>query len=343
MKAIAIYQYLPTDNPNCFESVEIETPKPEARDLLVRVKAISVNPVDYKVRSSVKEKQTTPKILGWDAVGIVEAVGENTSLFQVGDEVYYAGSVIRPGSNSEYQLVDERIVGKKPTNLSFEEAAALPLTTITAWEALFERLGIESTPTIENQNSTILIINGAGGVGSIAIQLAKQIAGLQVIATASRDETVAWCKQMGADQCINHHEKFKSELNKINIPSVDYILCLNNTDLHWQNMADVIKPQGKICSVVGNQAPLDLNILKSKSVIFAWEFMFTKSMYHTEDIQSQGKLLNRVSQLCDRGIIKTTLKENFGSLNPHNLAKAHAQVESGTTIGKIVLSEIGNR
>ena len=339
-KAIAVYQYLPTDHPNCFELVEIDKPQPKDRDLLVRIKAISVNPVDYKVRSSIKEKQTEPKILGWDAAGIVEAVGENTSLFRVGDEVMFAGSVIRPGSYSEYQLVDERIVGKKPSNLSFEEAAALPLTTITAWEALFERLEIKAEPTVQNQNSTILIINGAGGVGSIAIQLAKQVAGLKVIATASRYETMAWCRQMGADECINHHKQFKHELNKIGISSVDYILCLHSTDLHWQNMADVIKPQGRICSIVGNQEPLDLNILKSKSVTFAWEFMFTKSKYSTEDMHTQGELLNKVSELCERGIIKTTLKTNFGSLNTHNLAQAHAQLESGTTIGKIVLSEI---
>ncbi len=341
MKAIAVYQYLPTDNPNCFESGEIATPQPKERDLLIKIKAIAVNPVDYKVRSSIKEPQTTPKILGWDAAGIVKAVGDKTSLFKVGDEVYYAGSVIRPGSYSEYQLVDERIVGKKPKSLSFEEAAALPLTTITAWEALFERLEIEPEPTVQNRNRTILIINGAGGVGSIAIQLAKQVAGLNVIATASRYETETWCRQMGADECINHRKPFKDELNKIGVSSVDYILCLHNTDLHWQNMADAIKPQGRICSVVGNQEPLDLNILKSKSVTFAWEFMFTKSKYGTEDMQSQGELLNRVSELCDRGIIKTTLKANFGSLNTHNLAQAHAQLESGTTIGKIVLSEIG--
>ncbi|MGF1542452.1 MAG: zinc-binding alcohol dehydrogenase family protein [Pleurocapsa sp.] len=339
-KAIATYQYLPTNNPNCFASVEIPKPQPQERDLLINIKAIAVNPVDYKIRSSIKEKLSTPKILGWDAAGIVEAVGANTSLFQVGDEVYYAGSVIRPGSYSQYQLVDERIVGKKPSNLSFTEAAALPLTTITAWEALFERLGIESTPTIQNQNSTILIINGAGGVGSIAIQLAKQVAGLNVIATASRYETVTWCRQLGADESINHHKQFSDELNKIGISSVDYILCLHSTDLHWQKMADVIKPQGKICSIVGNQKPLDLNILKDKSVTFAWEFMFTKSKYQTADMQSQGELLNKVSQLCDRGIIKTTLKDNFGSLNPQNLAKAHAQLESGSTIGKIVLSGI---
>jgi NADPH:quinone reductase len=340
MKAIAIFQYLPTDNPNCFTEVELEKPQPTGRDLLVKVKAISVNPVDYKVRSSIKEKLDTPKVIGWDAAGIVEQVGSTTSLFKVGDEVYYAGSIIRPGSNSEYQLIDERIVGSKPNSLSFAEAAALPLTTITAWEALFERLGIEQGNTSKNQNSTVLIINGAGGVGSIAIQLAKQIAGLQVIATASRAETVNWCQQMGADKCINHHQPFSSELAKIGISEVDYILCFNNIDLHWQNMVDVIKPQGKICSIVGNNSPLDLNLLKNKSITFAWELMFTKSQYQTEDMQSQHELLNQVAELCDRNIIKTTLTENLGSLNAVNLAQAHARLESGKTIGKLVLDGI---
>ena len=291
MKAIAIYQHLPTNDPNCFAEIELDKPQAKGKDLLVRVKAVGVNPVDTKVRSSVKNKLDTPKTLGWDASGIVEEVGGDASLFQVGDEVYYAGSIIRPGCNSEYQLVDERIVGKKPRNLSFAEASALPLTTITAWEALFERLGIEPSKTDKNQQSTVLIINGAGGVGSIAIQLAKQIAGLQVIASASREETINWCKDLGADNCINHHHDFKSALGRLGIDSVDYILCFHDTDLHWQNMADVIKPQGKICSIVGNQKPLDLNVLKSKSVTFAWEFMFTKSQYNTPDMASQGRVI----------------------------------------------------
>ena len=334
MKAIAVTQHLATDNPNCFTEVEIDKPQAKGKDLLVRVKAVGVNPVDYKVRASVKEIDT-PKILGWDAAGIVEEVGEDTSLFEVGDEVYYAGSIIRPGSNSEYQLVDERIVGRKPNNLSFEEAAALPLTTITAWEALFERLGIEPNKTSDRH--TLLIINGAGGVGSIAIQLAK-VAGLQIIATASRGDTEKWCRQLGADYCINHHDEFLPALNKIGFDAVDYIACFNNTDRHWQNMADTIKPQGKICSIVGNKSPLDLNLLKSKSVTFAWEFMFTKSQYNTPDIASQGELLNRVCGLVEQGIIKTTFKENLGVLNPEHLAIAHRKLESGKTIGKLVLT-----
>lgn len=338
MKAIAVYQHLPTDDPNCFAAIDLAQPQPEGRDLLVKIRAVAVNPVDYKVRSTIKERQTEPRILGWDAAGIVEQVGSNVSLFQVGDEVYYAGSMVRPGCNSEYQLVDERLVGKKPGSLTFAEAAALPLTTITAWEALFERLAIEPEPTSVNQNSKLLIINGAGGVGSIAIQLAKLLAGLQVIATASRQETEAWCRKLGADCIINHHQEFTPQLEALNIPAVDYILCLNNTDLHWQNMAKAIAPQGKICSIVGNKEPLDLGLLKNKSVTFAWEFMFTKSMYQTQDMQSQHELLNRVADLCNRNLIKTTLKEHLGTLNPANLAQAHAKLESGKTIGKLVLS-----
>lgn len=340
MKAIAVYQHLATDNPDCFTEVELDKAQARGKDLLVRVKAVAVNPVDTKVRASIKEKLNTPKILGWDAAGIVEEVGNDTSLFQIGDEVFYAGSIIRPGCNSEYQLVDERIVGRKPSNLSFPEAAALPLTTITAWEALFERLGIEPDRTEPNKQSTLLIINGAGGVGSIAIQLAKQVAGLQVVATASRGDTVRWCRQLGADNCINHYQEFLPALKAIDIEAVDYILCLNDTDSHWQSMAQVIRPQGKICSIVGNRQPLDLNLLKSKSVTFAWEFMFTKSQYHTPDMASQGELLNQVSQLVERGIIKTTLKENLGVLNPENMAIAHGKLESGKTIGKLVLTGI---
>ncbi len=340
MKAIGVYQYLPTDAPDCFAEVELDKPNPTGKDLLVRVKAVSVNPVDCKVRSSVKQIQDSPRILGWDAAGVVEQIGEDVSLFQVGDEVFYAGSIRRPGSNSEYQLVDERIVGRKPTSFSFEEAAALPLTAITAWEALFERLGVEPQKTSKNQSRTVLIIGGAGGVGSIAIQLAKQVAGLQVIATASRPESIAWCQYLGADHCINHHEQLSSALKTLGLQEVDYILCFNDTDLHFSNMAEVIKPQGKICSIVENRAPLDMNLLKNKSATFAWELMFTKSMYGTEDIQSQHDVLDRVADLVDQGIIKMTLTEMLGPLTPENLAKAHAQLESGQTIGKIVLSGI---
>lgn len=337
MKAIGVYQHQPTTANDCFVEVEIDKPQPGARDLLVQVKAVSVNPVDYKVRASIQEQQTTPRVLGWDVAGVVEQVGDAVTLFRPGDEVYYAGSRIRPGGNSEYHLVDERIVGRKPTSLSFEAAAALPLTAITAWEALFERLGITPEKTIENQDRTILIIGGAGGVGSIAIQLAKQIAGLQVIATASRSETIDWCKKMGADYTINHREPFAAQLEQIGATRINYILCLSDTDMHWQNMAEVIAPQGKICSIVETRTPQDLNLLKNKSITFTWELMFTKSMYETEDMQTQHDLLNTVADLVDQGILQSTLTEVIGSLNPTNLATAHAKLESGTMIGKLVL------
>ena len=341
-ESIAADQAQPTDASNCFTEVDVEIPQPGPRDLLIRVKAVSVNPVDYKVRSSLQEKQFTPRILGWDAAGIVEQVGEQVSLFKPGDEVYYAGNITRPGSNGEYQLVDERIVGRKPATLSFEEAAALPLTTITAWEALFERLGIEPQKTSKNQASTVLMIGGAGGVGSIAIQLAKQVAGLQVIATASRPETIKWCKKMGADHTINHRKPFQTELETISIKEVDYILCFNDTEQHLQNMADVIKPQGKICSIVETKHPLNMNVFQWKSVTFVWEFMYTKPVYETDDMQSQHDLLNTVADLIDQGIVQTTMTQNLGVLNATNLAKAHAELESGRTIGKLVLSGIDN-
>jgi zinc-binding alcohol dehydrogenase family protein len=337
MKAIVLNPAQSNHVCEWFIETEIPTPTPEPRDLLVRVKALSVNPVDYKVRTS-PQRQHPSRILGWDASGIVEAVGQDVTLFKVGDEVYYAGSVIRAGNNSEYHVVDERIVGKKLTSLTFEQAAAMPLTTITAWEALFERLGIEPQKTPANQSRTVLIIGGAGGVGSIAIQLAKQVAGMRVIATASRPETMEWCKKMGADYTINHHQTFLSELAAIGLKTVDYILCLNNMAQHLPNMVDVIKPQGKICSIVSTQQPFDLNPFFSKSITFVWEMMFTKSMYETDDMQSQHDLLNRVAILIDQGILKTTITENLGILNPLNLAKAHQLLESGTAIGKLVLS-----
>jgi zinc-binding alcohol dehydrogenase family protein len=256
MQAIAVNPHQSADLDRCFTWVELERPTPQGRDLLVQVRAIAVNPVDYKVRLSIVSPPSEPRILGWDACGVVVAVGSEVSLFQVGDPVYYAGSVTRPGCNSEYQLVDERIVGHKPTTLSDEAAAALPLTTITAWESLFERLGIlpESIPL--HQQQSILIINGAGGVGSIAVQLAKQVAGLRVITTAARPESIAWCHQMGADICIDHHQPLSPQLADVGISEVDYILCLHNTDLHFPQIAQVIKPQGKICAIVENKSAL---------------------------------------------------------------------------------------
>ncbi len=342
MKAVALYKYLPIDNEESFVNVTVATPVPAGRDLLVRVKAVSVNPVDTKVRAPKDTVETQPKILGWDAAGIVEAVGDGASLFAVGDEVYYAGVITRPGCNSEFHLVDERIVGRKPRTLSFEEAAAMPLTTITAWEALFDRLGIASQKTARNQASTVLVIGGSGGVGSITIQLAKQVAGLRVIATASRETSARWCRTMGADAVINHHRPLREELKKIGVDEVDFILCYNSTEQHIQGMADVIKPQGKICVIVStkNNQPINMNLFQTKSVAFCWELMFTRPMFNTPDMQAQHDLLNRAAQLLEAGVLRTTMTEHYGVLTADNLRRAHARIETGTMIGKAVLSGI---
>ena len=313
MKAVGLTQYLPINNENSLLDVEIPKPTAKGKDLLVEVKAISVNPVDYKIRSSQDKVESEPRILGWDAAGVVVEVGEEVTEFKPGDEVYYAGDITRPGSNSEFHLVDARIVGHKPKNLDFANAAAFPLTGITAWEALFERLNIDKTGADEGKS--ILIINGAGGVGSIAIQIAKKLAKLNVIATASRPETIAWCEKLGADEVVNHRNNLADEIEKIGYQNVDYILCLNDTDGHWEAMTKAIKPQGVICSIVENKQPLDMDTLKSKSAGVVWEFMFTRSMYQTEDMVEQSNLLGELSQLIEDGVIITTCNDIVKPIN----------------------------
>lgn len=336
MKAVGFSQYLPIEDQNSLQDLELEPPVATDYDLLVAVAAISVNPVDTKVRNSQKPIANPPCILGWDAAGIVQSVGDKVRGFQAGDEVYYAGDITRPGSNSQLQLVDSRIVGHKPKSLDFPHAAALPLTSITAWEALFERLQISRNGA--NRGQSILIINGAGGVGSIAIQLAKKLAQLKVIATASRPETIAWCQELGADLIVNHRQNLVSEITRVGYPCVDYILCLHNSDLHWHAITEAIKPQGKICTIVGNKQPLAMDMLKQKSAALVWEFMFTRSMYQTSDMAAQGQLLNQISQLISSGIIKSTCQEILQPINAHNLRQVHQRLESGQAIGKIVLS-----
>ncbi|MBE9033137.1 zinc-binding alcohol dehydrogenase family protein [filamentous cyanobacterium LEGE 11480] len=337
MKSVGLYQYLPISHPNSLQDLELAQPTASGHDLLVEVKAISVNPVDTKVRAPKNRTETMPKILGWDATGVVVAIGEKVTAFHPGDPVWYAGDITRPGSNSEFQLVDERIVGRKPQNLDFAAAAALPLTTITAWEALFERLKIGRNS--EDMGKSILIIGGAGGVGSIAIQLAKKLAKLTVIATASRPATIAWCQKMGADCVVNHHQNLAREVTKVGYEQVDYILCLNSTDHHWPAMTEAIKPQGIICTIVGNRDPLDMNELKNKSAGLVWEFMFTRSKYQTADMVKQRELLNEVSQLIDSGVLVTTSNDIVRPINAANLRSVHARIEQGNTIGKIVLAD----
>ena len=334
MRAVGYYKYLPIEHPESLLDIEIPKPTPQGCDLLVKVKAISANPADPIVRA-YEQAGEGPFILGWDVSGVVEQVGPECTLFQPGDEVFYAGSIVRSGCNSEFHLVDERIVGRKPSTLDFADAASLPLTTITAWESLFDRLGISHAPEA-NQNKSILIIGAAGGVGSIAVQLAR-LAGLTVIGTASRPESTRWVEELGAQNVINHYDPFLPQLQKHGFDHVDYIFCLNNTDQHWLNMTEVIAPQGKICLIVENEAPVALNLLKSKSVTIVWETMFTRSMFSTEDIIEQHRLLNRLAELVDEGKIRTAVTEKLSPINAANLKLAHGKIESGKTIGKIVL------
>jgi NADPH2:quinone reductase len=335
MKAIGFKTSLPIAEKDSFIAFETPKPIPGKRDLLVKISAVSVNPVDFKIRqNSAKDTVLeTPKIIGWDAVGIVEAVGEDVRLFEVGDSVFYAGDITKQGSNAEYQIIDERIVGKKPTSLSIEEAAVIPLTGLTAWEILFDRIRINPE---KDKGKSILIIGGAGGVGSIAIQLAKKIAGLTVIATASRQETNDWCKKQGADLVVNHKDLVAS-VREAGFEYVDFILDFVDTNTYWDTMVELIKPQGHIASITGSSDPVALNKLKNKSASFSWELMYTRSMFETDDMQEQHNILNKIADLLDDGTLKTTLNETLFGLAPENFKKAHELLESGKTIGKIAI------
>jgi zinc-binding alcohol dehydrogenase family protein len=280
--------------------------------------------------------EAAPRVLGWDAAGVVEQVGSAVTLFKPGDRVFYAGDITRPGSNSAFQLVDERIVGHAPKSLSFAQAAALPLTAITAWEALFDRLKVPTPPHAQPRRS-ILLIGGAGGVGSIAIQLAAKVAGLKVIATASRPESAAWCKELGADAVVNHHGNLVEEVRKAGYTHVDYVLIMNNTDQHMPAACELVAPQGGICTIVENAKPVDVVPLKSKSAAFMWEFMFTRAMFTTPDMIEQHNLLNEIARLIDAGVIRTTVSEVLKPINAANLRAAHAKLEAGNAIGKVVL------
>jgi NADPH2:quinone reductase len=337
MKAIALTRYLPIENPESLVDVQLDKPSPQGRDILVEVKAIGVNPVDVKVRAPKDIIEKAPRVLGWDAAGVVQAVGPEVSGFKAGDRVFYAGDITRPGSNSEFQLVDERIVGHMPQSLSFEQAAALPLTTITAWEALFERLHVPPAATAPAKS--ILIIGGAGGVGSIAIQLAVKVAGLKVIATASRPESEKWVRELGAQHVINHFGDLSAQLKQLGFDNVDYVLILNDTDRHFPAAAAAVAPQGTICTIVENAAPLDVSLLKAKSAGFIWEFMFTRSMFQTADMQQQGNLLDQVARLIDNQVIVTTVNQVLSPISAANLRQAHATLEGGRAIGKIVLKD----
>lgn len=332
MKAIAYLQHgLPIDDPAALVDVDLPMPEPGPRDLQVQVRAIAVNPVDTKVRAS--SPVAAMRVLGWDAVGKVVRVGSAVTLFAPGDDVYFAGSITRSGSNAEYCLVDERIAARKPASLSDAEAAALPLTTITAWELLFDRLRVAEHG---GAGQHLLIVGAGGGVGSILTQLARQLTGLTVIGTASRPETRDWVKSLGAHHVIDHTKPLREELERIGVPQVEHVASLTHTGQHYLQLIDVLAPQGQL-AVIDDPATLDVMPMKRKSLSLHWEFMFARPMYETPDMIRQHELLTRVAQLIDAGTIRTTLGEHFGTINAANLRRAHALIESGRARGKVVL------
>ncbi|QCI98296.1 zinc-binding alcohol dehydrogenase family protein [Agrobacterium larrymoorei] len=336
MRAIGYKSSKPVTETDALVDFELPVPEAKGHDLLVEVKAVSVNPVDTKVRRNQPPENGQTRILGFDAAGIVKAVGEGVTLFKPGDEVFYAGAINRPGSNSEFHLVDERIVGKKPQSLSFEEAAALPLTAITAYEALFDRLKVKD-PVAGGANA-IVIIGGAGGVGSIAIQLARQLTDLTIIATASRPETKEWVAQLGAHHVIDHSQPIAPQVEALGLGAPSFIFSTTNSDAHAAASVALIAPQGRYCLIDDPAGGFDAMPFKRKAISIHWEMMFARPVFETADILEQHKLLNHVSELVDTGKIKTTLTDVFGKINAENLIRAHALIESGTAKGKIVLA-----
>ena len=334
MKAVAYRKSLPIDDADSLIDIELPAPQAQGRDLLVEVKAISVNPVDVKIRANAAPAEGEAKVIGWDAAGVVKAVGPDVTLFKPGDEVWYAGDLTRPGTNSELHLVDERIVGHKPKNIDFAQAAALPLTAITAWELLFDRLEVSRDKGVQGQS--LLVTGAAGGVGSILVQLARQLTGLTVIGTASRPDTAAWVKELGAHHVIDHSKPLNEEIARLGLPPVTYVASLTHTDDHWTAIVEVLAPQGKV-AVIDDPAAIDVRQLKRKSASLHWEFMFARSMFNTADIKKQHDLLNDVAKLVDTGVVKTTLAERFGKIDAANLKRAHALLASNRAKGKIVL------
>ena len=334
MKAVAYYHSLPIQDLLSLQDIELPEPIAGPRDLLVEVKAISVNPVDTKVRQNAQPEAGAAKVLGWDVAGVVKAVGSDVSLFKVGDKVFYAGSIARAGANSERHVVDERIVGHMPKSLGFAEAAALPLTAITAWELLFERLGIQQGDTDKQQS--LLIVGAAGGVGSILTQLASQLTALRVIGSASRPDTQAWVRELGAHVIVDHSQPLSEALKRQGIDTVTHVASLTQTDQHLDQLVEALAPQGKL-ALIDDPKALDITKLKRKSLSLHWEFMYTRSLFETPDMIEQHHLLNRVAELIDAGTLRTTVGEHFGTINAANLRRAHALLESGKSKGKIVL------
>ena len=333
MKAVALTHYLPVTDPNSLLDVDLPKPAPSGHDILVAVKAVSINPVDTKVRAPKDTVEKTPRVIGYDAAGIIESVGEAVTLFKPGDEVYYAGDITRSGTNQEFHLVDERIVGFKPKSLSFAEAAALPLTTITAYEAFFDRLGIDRDGADKGQS--VLIIGAGGGVGSIGIQLAKA-AGLVVIATASRPETTAWVKELGADHVVSHRQDMVAQVRALGFEHVDHVAIFNDMR-HWDTAVELIRPEGGIVTIDDTDLPMPMAGMKMKAASLHLEFMFARAMHQTPDMIEQHRLLTYVAAEIDAGRIRTTLDTVLSPINAETMRKAHALVETGTAKGKVVV------
>jgi zinc-binding alcohol dehydrogenase family protein len=341
MKAVGYIQSLPPSDPQSLFDFELPAPTPGPRDLLVAVRAVSVNPIDTKVRMKQQGTAEQPKILGFDCAGVVQSVGSEVTLFRSGDEVFYAGSILRPGTNAELHLVDERLAGPKPRTLSFAEAAALPLTSITAWELIFDRIGI---PRLQDgaasgqpqQAGTLLVIGASGGVGSILVQLARQLSGVTVVASASRPETRQWVLSNGAHHAVDHSQKLSAEVRKLGIQYVEYIASLTHTGEHFDEIVELIAPQGRF-GLIDDPTPIDVRRFKPKSASVRWESMFTRSSFQTADMIEQHRILRNISTLVDEGRIRTTLAKVAGAINAQNLRAAHATIESSKSIGKIVL------
>jgi NADPH2:quinone reductase len=354
MKAVGYTKSLPIEAADSLIDFETVKGDPSGHDIRVAVKAISANPVDYKVRKRAAPPAGETKILGFDAAGVVDAVGPEVTLFKPGDEVFYAGSILRQGTNSEFHLVDARIVGRKPKKLSFAQAAALPLTSITAWELLFDRLGaipkrealpLSSIPAAKRalldqyhlvDKASLLIIGGAGGVGSILIQLARQLTGLTVVATATRPESQNWCRELCAHAVIDHGQPIKAQIEALKLPPVGLVASLTFTDQHYKAVAELMAPQGRF-GLIDDPGEFNAAVFKGKAISIHWESMFTRSSFKTPDMIAQHHLLNDVADLIDNGVLRTTLGENFGTINAANLRRAHALLESGKSRGKIVL------
>lgn len=335
IKAVGFYQHLPVSETDSLQDLIISEPVLKDRDILVRVDGVSVNPVDTGVRrGGRKNKLVHPRIIGWDSVGQVISVGKKVSLFKPGDRVWYAGEFTRSGSNAQHQVVDERIVGLAPNNLSDEQAAAVPLVALTAYESLFEKMGVTLK---SDKQKVLLIINGAGGVGSLAIQLAK-LAGLTVIATASKEKSVEWVKKLGADFVIDHHRDLIKQVKDLHLPEVDYILNLNNLDAHWNEIAEIIKPEGHVVATTENRRLIDLQKLTKKRVTFSWEWMYSKSYYQLESMITQHNILNNIKELYEQRKLIPVDTINYAPINANNLRKAHADVESGRMVGKVTLT-----